>query len=203
MAGREAEAPWVGRALPRKEDAALLTGKGRYADDMPVPAGTLVAHILRSPHAHAIIRNIDAARALSLPGVKAVLTGEDIRKVSDPFLVAVKEPLPQWSLAVERVRFVGEPVALIVASDRYIAEDAAQMVDVDYEPLSAASDCREAVKGGAATAHAALPDNKAAVYKVGYGDVNAAFASAAHVYREDFWQHRGCAQLRCAAFQCQ
>jgi 2-furoyl-CoA dehydrogenase large subunit len=181
VAGREAEAPWVGRALPRKEDAALLTGKGRYADDMPVPAGTLVAHILRSPHAHAIIRNIDAARALSLPGVKAVLTGEDIRKVSDPFLVAVKEPLPQWSLAVERVRFVGEPVALIVASDRYIAEDAAEKIDVDYEPLPAVIDPRAAVAVGAPLVHPDVKSNEVATRSFTYGDPKKAFAEADHV----------------------
>src|SRR5665647_825263 len=122
----------VGRSVLRKEDEALLTGAGRYADDLAVPAGTLVAHVLRSPHPHARIVRIDASAALQMEGVHAVITGEDIAKLSDPFLVAVKEPIPQWSLAVERVRFVGEPVAVIIAVDRYVAEDAAECVEIDY-----------------------------------------------------------------------
>ena len=113
----------------RKEDPALLSGRGRYADDLPIAVGTLHAHVIRSPHAHAEISRIDAAAALAHDGVWAVITGEDVRKLSDPFLAAVKTPVQQWSLAVERVRYVGEPVALVVAESRYIAEDAAELVD--------------------------------------------------------------------------
>ena len=105
----------IGAALLRKEDSALLSGKGRYGDDLPVPAGTLHAHVIRSPHPHAEIKGIDVAEAAAKDGVWAVITGEDIRKISDPFLVALKAPIHQWSLAVERVRYVGEPVALVVA----------------------------------------------------------------------------------------
>ena len=94
----------------RKEDASLLSGRGRYADDLPVPVGTLHAHVIRSPHAHADIARIDAAAALAHDGVWAVITGEDVRKLSDPFLTAVKVAAPQWALAIERVRYVGEPV---------------------------------------------------------------------------------------------
>ena len=112
----------------RKEDASLLSGRGRYADDLPVPVGTLHAHVVRSPHAHADIVRIDARAALAHDGVWAVITGEDVRKLSEPFLGAVKTPVRQWSLAVERVRYVGEPVALVVAESRYIAEDAAELV---------------------------------------------------------------------------
>ena len=79
-------------------------------------------------------------RALAHDGVWAVITGEDVRKLSDPFLAAVKTPVQQWSLAVERVRYVGEPVALVVAESRYIAEDAAELVEIDYEPLAAVID---------------------------------------------------------------
>ncbi len=99
----------------RKEDPALLSGRGRYADDLPVAVGTLQAHVIRSPHAHAEIVRIDAARALAHDGVWAVITGEEVRKLTDPFLAAVKTPVRQWALAVERVRYVGEPVALVVA----------------------------------------------------------------------------------------
>ena len=119
----------LGKPILRKEDPALLSGCGRYADDLPVPVGTLQAHVIRSPHAHAEIVRIDAAVALAHKGVWAVITGEDIRKLSDPFMAVVKSPIQQWALAVERVRYVGEPVALVVAESRYIAEDAAELVD--------------------------------------------------------------------------
>src|ERR1700735_2976567 len=121
----------------RKEDPALLSGRGRYADDLPVPVGTLHAHVVRSPHPHADIVAIDARAALAHDGVWAVITGEDIRKLSEPFLAAVKTPVQQWALAVERVRYVGEPVALIVAESRYIAEDAAELGTIEYAPLEA------------------------------------------------------------------
>jgi 2-furoyl-CoA dehydrogenase large subunit len=111
----------LGTSTLRKEDPSLLSGRGRYADDLPVKAGTLHAHVLRSPHPHADIVRIDAAAALAHDGVWAVITGEDVRKLSDPFLVALKTPVHQWSLAVDRVRYVGEPVALVVAENRYLA----------------------------------------------------------------------------------
>ena len=111
----------LGASVVRKEDPALLSGRGRYADDLPVPAGTLQAHVIRSPHPHADIVRIDAAEALAKDGVWAVITGEDVKKLSDPFLVALKAPVHQWTLAVERVRYVGEPVALVVAESRYLA----------------------------------------------------------------------------------
>ena len=105
--------PLVGTSTLRKEDPALLSGHGRYADDLPIPAGTLHAHIIRSPHPHADIVSIDAREALAKDGVWAVITGDDVRKMSDPFLVALKTPVYQWSLAVGRVRYVGEPVKIV------------------------------------------------------------------------------------------
>src|SRR6202167_1575449 len=138
----------------RKEDASLLSGRGRYADDLPVPVGTLHAHVIRSPHAHAEIARIDARQALAHEGVWAVITGEDVRKLSEPFLAAVKTPVQQWSLAVQRVRYVGEPVALVVAESRYIAEDAAELVEVDYEPLEAVIDPLKACQSDAPLLHA-------------------------------------------------
>jgi len=131
---------FLGVPILRKEDPALLSGAGRYADDLPVPAGTLHAHVIRSPHAHAKIVGIDAAEALAQDGIWAVVTGEDVRALSDPFLIALKAPVHQWSLAVERVRYVGEPVAFVVADTRYLAEDAADLVRIDYEPLEAVVD---------------------------------------------------------------
>src|SRR5277367_1807462 len=130
----------LGKPMLRKEDAALLSGRGRYADDLPIPVGTLHAQVVRSPHAHAEIVGIDTKAALAHDGVWAVITGDDVRKLSDPFLAVVKTPIQQWALAVERVRYVGEPVALVVAYNRYIAEDAAELVTVDYAPLEAVID---------------------------------------------------------------
>ena len=94
----------LGMPLLRKEDPALLSGRGRYADDLPVPAGTLSAHVVRSPHAHAEIVRIDARAALAQDGVWTVITGADVRKLSEPFLIALKAPIDQWSLAVQCLR---------------------------------------------------------------------------------------------------
>ncbi len=162
----------------RKEDPALLSGRGRYADDLPVPVGTLHAHVIRSPHAHAGIVRIDAAAALAHDGVWAVLTGEDARKLSDPFLAPVKTPVQQWALAVERVRYVGEPVALVVAESRYIAEDAAELVEIDYVPLDAVIDPRAACEKSAPLLHPAAGTNEVSVREFRYGDPDAAFRRA-------------------------
>src|SRR5262249_53931076 len=150
----------LGTPTLRKEDAALLSGRGRYADDLPVPNGTLHAHVVRSPHAHAEIAGIEASKALAVPGVWAVITGDDVRKLSDPFLIALKAPVHQWSLAVERVRHVGEGVALVVAENRYIAEDAAALVRVDYRELPAVVDPLAAREKAAPLLHAEAKSNE-------------------------------------------
>ncbi len=168
----------LGIPLMRKEDPALLSGRGRYADDMPAPNGTLHAHVVRSPHAHAKILRIDVAAALALPGVAAVITGEEVQKLTDPFLIALKQPVHQWSLAVERVRYVGEAVALVVAESRYVAEDAAELVQVDYEPVEALIDPLVACGKSAPLLHPACKTNEISVRKFAYGDTAAAFAAA-------------------------
>src|ERR1700691_663355 len=162
----------------RKEDASLLSGRGRYADDLPVPVGTLHAHVVRSPHAHADIVRIDTRQALAHEGVWAVLTGDEVRKLSEPFLGAVKTPVQQWSLAVERVRYVGEPVALVVAESRYIAEDAAELVAIDYAPLEAVIDPLAACEQSAPLIHPEANTNEISVRKFSYGDPKGAFARA-------------------------
>src|SRR3974377_116810 len=116
------EARWLGRSVERIEDATLLIGRGQYTDDLPVRAGTLHAAVLRSPHAHAEILGINASKAKARPGVVAVLTGREIKEDSDPFLIVLRQPMDQWSLAVDRVRFVGEGGAAVVAEDPYLAE---------------------------------------------------------------------------------
>jgi 2-furoyl-CoA dehydrogenase large subunit len=168
----------LGKPLPRVEDRTLLLGRGRYVDDLPVSRDTLVAHIVRSPHAHALIRAIDTTAARDAAGVHAIITGEDVRGLTDPFLVAVKQPLPQWALAVERVRYVGEPVAIVVADDRYLAEDAAELIAIEYETLPAVIDPREAAAPGATLLHPACGTNEVSTRHFRYGDPEAAFARA-------------------------
>jgi 2-furoyl-CoA dehydrogenase large subunit len=168
----------LGVPVLRKEDPALLSGRGRYADDLPVPAGTLHAHVIRSPHAHAKIVGIDARAALAQDGVWAVVTGEDVRRLSDPFLIALKAPINQWSLAVERVRYVGEPVALVVADTRYLAEDAGDLVRVDYEALDAVIDPQAARAPSAPLIHPEAKSNEISVRKFSYGDIKGAFDAA-------------------------
>jgi 2-furoyl-CoA dehydrogenase large subunit len=168
----------VGTSVLRKEDPALLSGRGRYADDLPVAVGTLHAHVIRSPHPHADIVRIDAARALAHDGVWAVITGEDVRKLSDPFLAPVKAPVYQWSLAVGRVRYVGEPVALVVAESRYVAEDAAELVTIDYAPLAAVIDPLEACDKSAPLLHPEAKTNEVSVRHFTYGDPKGAFGRA-------------------------
>ncbi|MEE8334560.1 MAG: xanthine dehydrogenase family protein molybdopterin-binding subunit, partial [Alphaproteobacteria bacterium] len=104
MAEQAVVEKYVGQSVERVEDARLLTGRARFADHYPTPTGTLHAAILRSPHASAQITSIDVSRAESQPGVAAVLTGADIRAMSDPFMVIVKQPLDEWALAEGRVR---------------------------------------------------------------------------------------------------
>jgi carbon-monoxide dehydrogenase large subunit len=130
--------PQIGRAAPRLEDRALLIGAGRYLDDLAEP-GQLCARIVRSPVAYGRIRSVNVERAASAPGVAAVLTGDDIPPVRIPVRMLVSEeakPVTQPPLAREFVRYVGEPVAVVVAGDPYLAEDAASLVEVSIDPLA-------------------------------------------------------------------
>jgi len=179
------------------EDPALLTGRGQFVDDLKLP-GTLHAAFVRSPFAHARIRSLDAGRARAHPGVYAVIAAADLpadlrtRRLS--MLVpnpAIKQPWTQLPLADGEVCYAGEPIAVVVADNRYIAEDAAALVDIDYEPLPAACDCRDALAAGAPAAHAGSPDNVGAAFTVQYGNVDVAFAGAALVVKRSVWCHRG------------
>ncbi len=171
---------WVGRSLPRFEDAALLTGRGRYFDDCGTPPGTLHAAILRSPHAHARIEGIETGRARSLPGVAAVLTGEDIKALTTSLVVGVKAPMECWPIATDRVRYVGEPVAVVAATDRYVAEDALDLLEVHYAPLPAVVPPLAALAPDAPVLHEGLKGNLASDRRFRYGDPEAAFATAPH-----------------------
>jgi 2-furoyl-CoA dehydrogenase large subunit len=126
---------WVGQAVQRVEDEALLRGQGRFMDDIePVPHARHAA-IVRSPLAHARIGAIDVSAALEVPGVHGVLTGEDVAALSRPFPAGIENDVPCYSAAVGTARYAGEPVAVVVADSRYVAEDAAELVLVDYDPL--------------------------------------------------------------------
>jgi 2-furoyl-CoA dehydrogenase large subunit len=176
---------WVGRSIPRFEDAALLTGRGRYVDDLGTRPGTLEAAILRSAHAHAEIEGIDCDAARAADGVVAVLTGADIKALTSSLVVGVKAPLECWPIAVDRVRYVGEPVAIVVAGDRYRAEDALELIDVRYRPLPAVVDPVAATAPDAPLLHLPVGSNVVAARSFRYGDPEGAFATAAHRIRVD------------------
>src|ERR1700744_457538 len=171
---------WVGKSIPRVEDASLLCGRGRFIDDLDTPPGTLHAAILRSPHAHADILAVDTSAAKQSPGVVAVLVGEDVKSLTTSLVVGVKAPVECWPIAVGRVRYVGEPVAIVVAESRYLAEDAIDLIDAQYEALPAVLDPLRAMDAGAALLHEGFPNNIASDRTFSYGDPNRAFAEAAH-----------------------
>ena len=168
----------IGRSVPRVEDMPLLTGRGSFVDDVGVKPGTLYAAILRSPHGHAEILSIDAAAAMRLPGVRAVLTGADVKQWATPFAVGVKQPMEHWCMAIERVRYVGEPVAVVVAESRYIAEDALDLIRVEYAKLAVVVDPEQALLPDAPVLHTAVGTNAVNDRNFRYGDPDAAFAAA-------------------------
>ncbi len=171
---------WVGRSIPRFEDAALLAGRGRYLDDLGVRPGTLQAAILRSPHAHADIESIDCTAARAADGVAAVLTGADVKALTSSLVVGVKAAIECWPIAVDRVRYVGEPVAIVLAADRYRAEDALDLIDVHYRQLPAVVDPLAAAAPDAPVLHPAAKSNVIGERSFRYGDPESAFAAAAH-----------------------
>ncbi|MFP6728497.1 MAG: xanthine dehydrogenase family protein molybdopterin-binding subunit, partial [Alphaproteobacteria bacterium] len=174
---------WVGRAVPRLEDAALLTGNARFIDDLsPLPGIQHVA-MLRSPHPHARIVAIDTEAARTMPGVTGVVTGVEFQKYLNPLANALRAPIAYYPIAVDKVRYVGEPVALIAAEDRYLAEDAAEAIEVDYRPLEAVVDPQAALAADAPVLHEDAGSNLVHHRQFAYGDPDSAFAAAAEVVR--------------------
>ena len=189
----------VGHSVARLEDAALIKGAGRFVDDIHFP-GMLHACFVRSQYAHALIEQIDTSQARATEGVVAVWTFDDILPhVSDPLLrTALPSPaylqtLDRPILAGREVVYVGEPLAVVIACDPYVAEDAAEKVLVHYQELPAVTDIREALKEGSPTVHQNAPHNMVARFELAYGDVREAIAKAPVVIRDSFWQHRGLA----------
>src|SRR5437764_3097954 len=154
----------VGTSVKRKEDPGLITGNGQYLDDIKLPGMAHVA-ILRSPHAHARLHHIDTSAARALPGVIDVITGADLRDSVNPLPCAmpaggVENHLPPHRvLAIDTVRYVGDGVAAVVAEDAYIAHDALDLIQVDYQPLPAVVDQEAAMAGGAPQLHEVVPRN--------------------------------------------
>src|ERR1051326_1112127 len=187
----------IGARIHRREDPHLITGGGRYVEDLIRP-GTLTMAIVRSPHAHARITGIDAQRAKGMPGVVAVLTAADFKPLlsgthpTAPAFVAEKHTVPnRFPIADQEAVFQGEPVAVVVAENRKLANDAAEAVEVSYEPLPAVGDIIKALEPGSPKVHTDQPDNMA--WDLTYSpedSVKAAFDEAEVVVKERILQQR-------------
>jgi carbon-monoxide dehydrogenase large subunit len=185
----------AGQVIRRREDPRLITGAGRFIDDLR-PVDCLHLAIVRSPHAHARIVAIDTAAAVRAPGVVAVVTGADLGPANAALPLFNEHPgLPRacgiQPLATERVRFVGEPVVAVVASDRYLAQDAAELIGVEYAPLPVVTDVAAAAGPAAPLVHEALGSNVAAEWRQRVGDPEAAFREADVVVRATLRLARG------------
>ena len=198
----------IGEPVRRKEDLRLITGKGRFSDDVNLPR-QVYAIMLRSPHAHAHIRGIDSRKALALPGVVTVLTGADLRADDIkhiPYNVFTLHPAevqlvntdgtrpfvtPCYSMAIEKVRYVGEVVAMVIAQSVDIAKDGAELIEVDYEVLPAVTATRAAVEPDAPRLWDEAKSNVCVDAYVGAEEATAAaFARAAHIAKIDTWIQR-------------
>jgi aerobic carbon-monoxide dehydrogenase large subunit len=187
---------FTGASVKRSEDPRILTGAGRYVDDVRLP-GMLHAAFVRSPFAHARIKSIDVTEARKLPGVIAVLTGEEldaitVRGPGAAGMFSTGLPMPSFSvLATDKVRLVGDPVVLVVAESRYLAEDACELVEVDYDELPAVVTQEQALDPNGPPIFEDLGDNVLVRTPVAtFGDVQGAFARADRVVRAELRQHR-------------
>ncbi|MBV8087837.1 MAG: molybdopterin-dependent oxidoreductase, partial [Chloroflexi bacterium] len=164
-----------------------MAGQGQFVDDIHLP-GMLHAAMLRSPYAHARIMRMDISAAAAMPGVHAVITGEDARARSEPMgsIVPTPRQITHYCLAVDKVRFAGEPVAAVAAESRALAEDACERIVVEYEPLPVAASADAAMAEGAPLLYDEMDSNVLWQDLFTYGDVEGAFAQAAHVVRQRF-----------------
>ena len=196
LSTQQAQSRGIGAAVRRNEDPRLLRGLGTFVDDLN-PPGVLHAAILRSPHAHARIHAIDVAAARGAPGVQAVFTAADLGEFNQPAPLVVPHPdlshgRTQRPLAVDKVCYTGEAVAMVVAESRYLAEDALDLIAVDWEPLPPVVDFANASEPGRSRVHDDVPNNVAARVVQTVGDPDAAFAAAAHVFKERLRIERSC-----------
>jgi len=183
----------IGAPLPRKEDLRFLTGHGRYVEDIEIP-GALHACFVRSPHPHARIKSIKTDEAKKLRGVVAVYTGKDLAQWTTPLRMAPPieglHPVEMTTLPIDKVRFHGDPVACVIAQTRYLAEDAAERVEVDYEPLPAVADFAQALAEDAPKVDESLPSNLISVQRFSTGDVQKQKREAHKVVECAFHQGR-------------
>lgn len=183
----------IGRLLPRKEDARLLRGRGTYVDDIEVP-GALHACFVRSPYAHARITGFDLDEARAVPGVVAVVTGGEVNDWTSGLKMAPPidglQPTEMTTLPVDKVRFHGDPVACVVATDRYVAEDAAELVYVDYDVLDAVTSYESALADGAPLVDESLSSNLVSQQKFEAGDIARRKAEAHRIVEATFAMQR-------------
>lgn len=182
MSSDNANQNWVGRSLPRKEEDRLLRGRGRFADDIKMRE-MLYLRFVRSPYAHARLLSVDVSAAEALPGVICTLTGKEIERLTQPFIEIGPDPaakIRDFPLAVDKVRYQGEPVVAVVAESPAIADDGAEFVQVEYEPLEPVIDAEQALKDESIL-HQSAGTNKVWNGVFEYGDVEQAFRDAAYV----------------------
>jgi 2-furoyl-CoA dehydrogenase large subunit len=184
----------IGASTRSKEAPRHVTGRGRYTDDMVLPR-MLYASILRSPYGHARISHVNASEATQLSGIVGVITPDDVKQRSRPFkpgryAAGLRVPIPEYASAIEKVRYVGEPVAMAAAETRARAEDALQLIEIDYEPLPAVTTTEAAATPTAPLIYDELGSNVAWQGQVAYGDVEQAFGRADRVIRENLKIHR-------------
>ncbi len=189
---------FIGSRIQRTEDELLLKGQGKYVDDLPL-TNVLYSAFLRSPHAHAKIIAINTERASQLSGVHKIYLHKDLPESAQkrlPILVpnpAIKHLMMQEVLVNHEVCCVGDAIAFVVADNRYIAEDACALIDVEYEILPVVADCLKALEANSPSFFSEIPNNLAAQVKTSFGEVDSAFKNAAHVVQEVFWNNRGSA----------
>ncbi len=184
---------WIGKSVQRKRDPEILTGRGVYIDDVKLPR-MLHAAALRSPYAHAKIINVDATKARELKGVVSVLSGSDAAKYVGANASFCAEQVPQHAVAIDKVRFAGEAVAIVAATNRYIAEDACELIEVEYEPLPALADMFSAMEPSAPKVHDTLANNVVFEKVFNFGPIEDDFARADHIIRRKLRWHRMSAQ---------
>ncbi|OLE02647.1 MAG: carbon monoxide dehydrogenase [Ktedonobacter sp. 13_1_20CM_4_53_11] len=193
---------WIGKDIKRREDPDLLTGRAEYTGDVKLP-GMLHAAVLRSPYAHARIVRIDTSAAKKVPGVHAVLTGREATEGLDPLPAFCAEPVVEHAIAVDKVRYAGEAVVAVAAESRYIAEDALELVQIEWEPLPPVIDVLEAMKPDAPKVHENLPSNVVYEHVFTFGDVDGDFARADHIMKRRLrWPRATAAPMEPAGAVC-
>ena len=195
MAVTKERTTYIGTSVARKEDANLLTGQTRWVDNLTLP-GMLWVSVVRSPHAHARIKGVNLSKAAEAEGVVAAFSGTDLAEEwagALPCAWPVTEEManpPHWPLAKDKARYVGDGVAVVIAESRVLAKDAAELVEVDYEPLPSVTDVTKALDDGAPLVHDELDSNRCYTWALAAGEVDRLFAEAAVTVKERYRQQR-------------